>query len=267
MADIDLEELSSTDFGREVAAYGEKDYRAQLAMGDPSHPTVVEFAVTNWLTLYRVQSIFSKEPETIEWLSEMTSNDVLLDVGANVGIYTVLAAKVRGARVFAMEPEAFNFAMLSKNVAINNLCDRVTAYCVAAGDHTGFDKLYVSKLGAGYSSHQLREQVTPSLEPTQLPFLQGTLAVTIDDAILGGAVLQPTHLKIDIDGFEHKVIAGAERALANPTLSTVLLEVNEELEEHRDMVRRMQRVGFSYKPEQVAASYPGEPQANYVFRR
>src|SRR4029077_1974122 len=91
----------------------------------------VSYVTPTTFTKWRVDTLFEKEPITIEWISNFKSDDVLVDVGANVGMYTVWAAKTRGVRVFAFEPEAQNFALLNRNIFFNDLGDSVNAYCLA----------------------------------------------------------------------------------------------------------------------------------------
>src|SRR5688572_5526658 len=74
------------------------------------------FATPNTFTLWRVQSIYEKEPWTLEWLATIEPGEILLDCGANVGMYTVWAAKTRQARVYAFEPESQNYALLNRNI-------------------------------------------------------------------------------------------------------------------------------------------------------
>lgn len=64
----------------------------------------VVFATPNAYTQWRVDSSFEKEPVTIQWLAELAPGDVLVDVGANVGMYSLWAAKTRDGRVCAFEP-------------------------------------------------------------------------------------------------------------------------------------------------------------------
>ena len=85
------------------------------------------FATPNTLTLWRVQSIHKKEPCTLEWIAGFGEGDILVDCGANVGMYTVWAAVTRKARVYAFEPEAQNYALLNRNIQLNGLAGRVRA--------------------------------------------------------------------------------------------------------------------------------------------
>lgn len=68
----------------------------------------VSYCTPTTHTKWRVDSLFEKEPCTIAWIAGFGRGDVLVDVGANVGMYTIWAAKTRGTRVFAFEPEAQN---------------------------------------------------------------------------------------------------------------------------------------------------------------
>ncbi len=196
---------------------------------------------------------------------------MLVDIGANVGMYTIWAAKTRGARVFAFEPEAQNYALLNRNVLANGLNDLVRAYCVALSDASGFDALYLSDLGVGGSCHSYGAALDFNNQPRAAPFAQGSVAVTLDEMVERGAVPVPQHVKIDVDGLEHKVIAGARQTLANAAVRSVLIEINTNLDEHWELVDIMLGLGFDYSQEQVARAQRSEGTfkgvGNYVFYR
>lgn len=222
-------------------------------------------------TKWRVDSIFEKEPITIEWIGELAAGEVLIDVGANVGMYTIWAAKTRGARVFAFEPEAQNYALLNRNIALNGLGERVTAYCLALSDQPGYSLLHLSTLQVGGSGHSLGERVDFKHEPANPVFSQGCIAARLDDLVAEGVVTSPVHIKIDVDGFEPKVISGARRVLADRKLRSLLIEINQNLADHMQLVVELESLGFRFDPAQVAAAerkggiFKGV--AEYVFRR
>lgn len=229
------------------------------------------FATPNVLTLRRVQTIREKEPWTLEWIAAFRGNDVLVDVGANVGMYTIWAAKTRGARVIAFEPEAQNYALLNRNIQLNGVADRVTAYCMGLSDAAGLSTLHMADLRAGASCHAVGEALDFRHEPMAVRFPQGCVAATLDELVAAGAIPAPDHLKIDVDGFEPKVIAGARATLAAPRLRSLLVETNRNLADHREMVGVIEAAGFRCDPAQVARaerkSGAFEGVAEHVFQR
>src|SRR5688572_2196267 len=102
---------------------------------------------------WRVDTIHQKEPCTLEWIAGFGADEILFDVGANVGMYTIWAAATRGARVFAFEPESQNYALLNRNILLNNLQDRVKAFCVGLTDKQEFTDLHMAGMAAAGSCH------------------------------------------------------------------------------------------------------------------
>ena len=231
----------------------------------------VVFLTPNTRALWRVETLFTKEPDTIEWIASFSPDDVLVDIGANVGMYTIWAAKTRSVRVFAFEPEAQNYALLNRNVHANGLDGLVRAYCLALSDASGFDALYLSDLGVGGSCHSYGASLDFNNQPRAAPFAQGSVAVTLDEMVERGAVPVPQHVKLDVDGLEHKVIAGARQTLENAAVRTVLIEINTNLDEHWELVDIMLGLGFDYSQEQVERAQRKEGTfkgvGNYVFYR
>ncbi len=204
------------------------------------------FHTPNRVALWRAKSLYSKEPFTVNWLEGMQEGAILLDVGANVGMYSLYAAVVKGVRVYAFEPESQNYALLNKNIHANQLSSRVTAYCCALSDEVGLNRLFLSKFETGGSCHSLGAEVGFDLKPRSSPYVQGCLSWTIDQAVTSGAIQVPRYIKIDVDGFEHKVIAGARETLRNPAVKELLIEVNPHLPEHRAMVHELTALGFHH---------------------
>ncbi|MBC8031794.1 MAG: FkbM family methyltransferase [Pyrinomonadaceae bacterium] len=231
----------------------------------------VIYATPNVATEWRVDTLFSKEPETIEWIAGFQADEVLIDVGANVGIYTIWAAKTRGVRVYAFEPESQNYAVLYKNIVLNQLSKQVVAYCAALTDEAGYSLLHLNQFQAGRSNHSYGEKVDYQLEYRDSEVSQGCVAATLDSLVKTGVVPMPDHIKIDVDGFEHKVLTGSASILADRHLRSVLIEINTNLEQHRKIVTDMRAYGFTYSEEQVARALrtegPFSGIGNYVFSR
>jgi FkbM family methyltransferase len=145
-------------------------------------------------------------PEMLAWRRALRDGGLFVDVGANVGTYTIWAAEL-GAEVIALEPAADTFALLQENIALNGY--QVTAVQAAAGDHCG-----TARFTSGLDS-------VNSLSPDG-PVV--TDLVTVDTLIGDRRV---TGMKVDVEGFEIDVLRGAARALADRRIGLIQLEWNE----------------------------------------
>lgn len=142
----------------------------------------------------------------------MTPDDLFVDVGANVGSYTILACGARGARGYCFEPVPATFKGLKDNLDINHLSSRVTALNIGVADSNG-ELTFTSKDGPGNRVVLNHEAVRDSI----------TVPVRTLDSVLSGEA--PTFLKIDAEGFETAVLEGASSVLSNPSLHSVLIEM------------------------------------------
>lgn len=229
------------------------------------------FVTPNLATKGRVDTIYTKEPCTLEWIETFSADDILFDIGANVGMYTIWAAVTRGCRVFAFEPEAQNYALLNRNIEANDLQDRVKAYCVGVSDRSGFVDLNLGDIPAGGANHALGDALDYKHEPMTSRYKQGCIAFTLDQLTESNSLPIPTHIKVDVDGIEPKIVAGAAQLLRNPSVCSLLIEINLNLDDHRAMIDRLTALGFKADPVQVQrAMRPDGPYkgiAEHVFRR
>ena len=231
------------------------------------------YGIPNQTALWRIQTLREKEPHTIAWLDRMEAGTDFLDVGANIGLYTIYAAIRNKCKVHAFEPEAQNYSQLSRNIFFNKLDQQVTAYCAALSDEIQLGQLFLSKFDyhGGGSCHSFGEEVGFDLQPRSSPFAQGSVSVTLDWAVSSGAIPVPDYIKIDVDGFEHKVIAGARQTLANPKVREILIEINPHIESHRLLLDELAALGFYYDPNQQAAAARKEGAfsgvGEIIFRR
>lgn len=229
------------------------------------------FATPSQLTHWRVSSIYDKEPWTLEWIASFKPGEVLVDCGANVGMYTIWAAATRRVRVYAFEPESQNYALLNRNIQANDLQGLVKAYGMGLSDQSGVFDLHMADMRVGGSCHSLGEALDFRHEPLHTLFVQGCYSSTLDELVDSGAIPVPNHIKIDVDGFEPKVIAGALRTLERPEMKSLLIETNQNLADHMLMVRELNAMGFRHDPAQVQRAERKQGAfkgvAEHVFRR
>lgn len=229
------------------------DY-AEIAYRDRT----MRYATTGSSSTKRVRSLFTKEPITLAWIDSFRENEVLFDIGANVGMYTVYAAVMRNARVYSFEPEALNYAELNKNIYLNNLHHSCLAYGLALSDVDKTDRLLLSDFGLGISYHDFEENSWTEdkqfaedwhvSKDDRRP--QGCIGRRVDTLIADGLPV-PNHIKIDVDGLEHRVITGMLETLRQPELRTVLIEINFDNPTNLAIIDQLQDMGWRFSWEQL----------------
>ena len=126
-------------------------------------------------------------------------------------------------------------------------------------------------LDVGSSGHSVGEAVDPLLKPAKFPFSQGIFSANLDDLIEKWNFPVPTYIKIDVDNIEHKIIEGAFNLLQNPSLKSVLIEMNTEKEKGSEILKTFEKFGFNYEHETTKARMKKEGvnsgEANYIFFR
>lgn len=173
------------------------------------------FGMPSLETLTGLYTLPALEPGTLSWLSTLGPDDVLLDVGANIGVYALVAAVGRGARVFAIEPSPVNAAALRANIALNP-GTRVNVHETAVSDCPGEGLLTATSdapgaTGVVYPAGRIAGGVTVRMD-------------TVDRLVAAGAMPSPTHVKIDIDGGEVSAVRGMDRCLADRRLRSLIVE-------------------------------------------
>lgn len=220
---------------------------------------------------WRARSMFTKEPETIEWINGFASGEVLYDIGANVGLYTIYAAASgKAATVMAFEPESQNYAVLNENVFLNNLQDRVACLNVALSNSNSLDWLYLSNFSPGWALHAFGESLDYNRQALKSVFKQGVISYSLDNFIETYQPDFPNHIKIDVDGLESKIIEGARNTLRDSRLKSLLIEINEALEEDMKLVEDIKDLGFEVQHKGHAPMFDTGPFSriyNYIFLR
>lgn len=183
----------------------------------------------------RAISLFHKEPGTIKWLrNNVEPGQVFIDIGANVGIYTVLAGQLvgRSGRTYSFEPHAVNFSSLMQNIALNGLEDVCVPIATALSDKPGHLPFYYASLTAGSSMSQLGQTVDPDGREVSNGVKELKAATSLDNLIDEGLVESPDHIKIDVDGIEADIVSGMQRTLTGERApETVQIEIQPDTRE------------------------------------
>jgi FkbM family methyltransferase len=224
------------------------------AMAEPTrsvsyHGQTLHFHAVSPSTHWRVDHFFDAEPDTLQWLARMRPDEVLFDVGANVGTYSITAAKAHGARVLAFEPEALNYASLNRNIAFNGCENAVTAYCLAIAEGLKIDRFYLFGHGEGHAMHAFgaprHAAEGNGSDLAQFPpcFVQGAVSLSID-ALIANGLPSPRYLKVDVDGIEPLVIKGARHLIETADQLSILVEANPSIGDHKTMLEWIESAGL-----------------------
>jgi len=189
--------------------------------------TPITFDANEELHLLRAELIASKEPETLAWIDSFAPGEVLYDIGANIGVFSLYAALHRNCDVYAFEPEAKNYACLNQNILLNGLGRRVKALNVGLHDRTCIEFLQLHGLESGAALHALGEAIDWRKNRFQPKFEQSVIAFSLDEFIGRFGAPLPSHIKLDVDGNEDKIIRGGRRTFSNPVVKSLLIEINE----------------------------------------
>ncbi|HLD27273.1 MAG TPA: FkbM family methyltransferase [Patescibacteria group bacterium] len=211
---------------------------------------------------HRFKTLFSKEPETISWIKELfRPNEILFDVGANIGVYSLYAGALYKdkIKVYAFEPAYHNFQKLCQNILINQFNEDILPYGVALSGKTGFSIFDLVSDISGSANHAVLADQTPSVNGN-LVLKQGVFTVTLDDLVNKFGFTCPNHFKLDVDGQEDEVIAGAREVLNNQQLKTAMIEVTDKNSLNKKIREIMFKAGFK-------TDHPINYQANHSRER
>ncbi len=174
-------------------------------------------------TISAVRNFHNEEPETLEWIDTFVKpGQVLWDIGANIGLYSLYAALNPQVQVYAFEPSALNFGLLVEHIHLNNLDRNIHPLCLALGNETKIGHLMMNDFSTGHAGNALDRAETQfqSFKPV---FQQAIPALRADDFCNIFHAPTPDHIKLDVDGIEDFILAGAPETLE--TVRTLMIEI------------------------------------------
>ncbi len=193
-------------------------FKWQVASRLMPHPIIIPFAGNNKLIVKRGLSgatgnLYSGLFEFEEMgfvLHLLKAGDLFVDVGANIGSFTVIASGEIGAHTIAFEPVPSTFGHYMENIAINNIGQRVDAYNKGVGNKAGTIKFTA---GLDTTNHVATEEDKNTIN----------VEIVTLDSILQNS--NPVLLKIDVEGFESAVIGGAIETIKKQSLKAIIIEL------------------------------------------
>jgi FkbM family methyltransferase len=233
----------------------------------------IKYYCLGTIPLWRSKTLYDKEPELIEWIDKMDDDDILWDVGANVGIYSIYAGK-KGLKVFAFEPSALNTFFISKNIELNKLKENVFLIPLAVSDVNEFGYLNMSSTDVGGALNEFNAKDLKSVGEgnykKDVIFKQGMFSYSTDELIEKYGFEIPNYIKIDVDSIEDRIIYGADKTLSSPKVKGVYLELDETEDRTQKMIDFLAERGLILIDKRHNAIYDDSDFAtlyNYIFAR
>jgi FkbM family methyltransferase len=203
----------------------------------------------NWICRFRANTFSTKEPETLEWLDKSESDGVFFDIGANVGLYSLYYAATKKGKVYAFEPSVFNLSLLAKNIYENRLHDQIKIITNPLTQQNQFADFAFSTIEEGGALSAFGVDHDHDGKPINKNLTYQTLGLSLDFLITNNIITErPSLIKIDVDGIEHLILAGAIETLKHPTCKSVLIETNDTFPEQANSISKiLVECGFSLK--------------------
>lgn len=204
----------------------------------------------NWITEYRWKNFNDKEPETLDWIDRCVQDGSLfLDIGANVGVYSIYAAlRHPHLKVVALEPEFSNLHLLRDNVIANRLQDRISVFALALGNEESISYLHVQDFTPGAALHSVsRQDVSHTKEGKRVVGKEGICVLSLEK-FCSMLVIQPNFIKIDVDGDEENILEGAKFILGSPFLKSLLIEIGSKVNGQNYCEDLLKQAGLQKSP-------------------
>ena len=206
----------------------------------------VKFFVPNKITNWRVETYFTKEPETLEWINnfEKKNNLVFWDIGANIGLYSIYnSLKNKDSTTIAFEPSSSNLRVLTRNISINNLEKKIKIIPIPLSNKENiFQEMYEGHFEEGGALNSFGEKY--DFEGKEFkPNMKYTVLGTTINYLLKNSILEiPDYIKVDVDGIEHLILEGGSDFLKDKKIKSMSIEINENFLDQTEKVLNLMKI-------------------------
>jgi FkbM family methyltransferase len=220
----------------------------------------VQFFVPNSLVNWRVETFYSKEPETLKWIDSFNKNQkfIFWDIGSNIGLYSIYnAIKNQNSKTISFEPSTSNLRVLSRNISLNNLQNKIEIMPLALTNQNNiFLNMNEKNFVEGGALNSFGETYNFEGKQFEAEMKYKTFGTSIDYIIEKNILEIPDYIKVDVDGIEHLILKSGERVLKDKKLKSMLIEINENfVEQYNDILNIMKDSGFEIKEKKIILTY------------
>lgn len=236
----------------------------------------INFFTPNFITKWRVDTFYSKEPETLDWIDCFVKDKKIIfwDIGANIGLYSIYAAlKFNNINITAFEPSTSNLRILSRNISKNNLSEKIKISQIPLTNKKNeFLMMQESRFIEGGAMNTFGENIDFKGEAFNAENFYKVYGTSIDYLIESKILAAPNYIKIDVDGIEHHILRGGLNLLKNDNLKSISIELNENFRtQYNEVVNIMKESNFKLKHKkhslELEKSNKFSKIYNYIFER
>ena len=235
------------------------------------------FFIPNNLTRWRVDTFFTKEPETLEWIQtfDKTKPIIFWDIGSNIGLYSIYAATIHSnCAVISFEPSSNNLRVLARNIAINNLEERISIFSNPLSDkNERFLMMQDTEFREGAALNSYGEKFNFEGKNQNYNMKYKLLGKSLKHILKNKILDIPDYIKIDVDGIEHLILEGAGEFLREKKIKSISVEINENFKTQFDNIVNIMEINnfkFSQKRQNEELKNSGGPFSksfNYIFSK
>tara|TARA_B100001057_G_C22849539_1_gene950403 strand:+ start:2146 stop:3000 length:855 start_codon:yes stop_codon:yes gene_type:complete len=228
----------------------------------------VKFFCPNHLINFRIDTFFSKEPETINWINNFKNKNkeiIFWDIGANIGLYSVYASlkHKNKIRTISFEPSNNNLRILSRNISLNNLQKKIYINSLALGrKKTNYQQFADDQFIEGSAFNQLRNDIKKRKNNAYT-----LLSSSIDKMSEINKNLFPNYIKIDVDGNELDILTGGKKTFKKKFVHSVLIEIDEKSKDYKKILNFFKKNNFQLKSINKSKYFISQNKCvkNYIF--
>lgn len=156
---------------------------------------------------WRYKTQFFEEKELCNWIDTFKKKDIFCDIGSNVGMFSIYAAK-KNVLTYSIEPHPSNLDYLYWNIYLNNLMKKIIVFPLALNKNSKLTNFMIRDLTPGVAKNYLEENIKNS-KKINFKFL----SFSFDEIIKNYNLKYPTKIKLDVDGNEFEILKGMNLCL------------------------------------------------------
>lgn len=190
------------------------------------------------INFYRIKSFSNKEPMTLKWIDTFEKNSIFFDIGANIGLYSIYAAKSRDTIVYGFEASFNNLRTFHINTSMNNLSNMINIIPNSLYSSNKINKFSLNSNVVGDANNSVTET-------TKNKNFYKTNSLNLNTFFDIYSLKNIDYLKIDVDGNELDILIGSLNILNN--VKSILIELSYNHDETSKIINLLEENNFYIK--------------------